>query len=293
MSGINQDQTSVPVAERLGKVEGELAVLKAASEKKTPWFKEPSTIVATLAFIFSLGTTVVSYIRTEQQDVHDARTELQGYIEKLSSLPKDSYTLLKDFQNDPQAAADLSGTLNGERVYYARRAAEVIQHIPNKVSSTEANFVALALFQSGRYTEGTHLATLAIANAKDYIEELAADRNLGGFLIYQGKLKEGRDKLQSALEIFSNSKYFENNDDTKNNCSFETEVYWAGAEANAGQFSEAKTHIDNAHKILAKMPSGPEKDWNAQRLATFQASPGPSSTPGILGLPQPPGVKRP
>ena len=93
MSEANQDQDSLSVGERLGKVEGELAVLKAASEKKTPWFKETSSVVAILAFIFSFGTTVVSYVRTEQQDIHNARTELQGYIEKLSSIPKDSYKI--------------------------------------------------------------------------------------------------------------------------------------------------------------------------------------------------------
>src|SRR6202043_2482861 len=102
------------------------------------------------------------------------------------SIPKDSYTLSKDFQSNPQVISDLAGYLNGERAFYARRAAEIIRRIRNQVSSTEANFVALALFQSGIYNEGGHVAQLAIANATDYIDAVAAYRNYGGFLLFQG-----------------------------------------------------------------------------------------------------------
>jgi tetratricopeptide (TPR) repeat protein len=292
MSKIGQDdEPVVTISERLGKLEGQLAALKATVETKRPWYKDASSLVAILAFIFSLGTTVVSYVRTEQQDVHNARMELQGYMEKLSTLPKDSYTFFKEFQNQPQILADLNGYLNGQRIYYAHRAAETIDRIPDQVSSTEANFVALALFQSGMYTQGARVATAAIAKARDYLDAVAAYRNYGCYLILQGKFQEGRDQLQSALEIFSNPRFFEPNEDAKNVTSFETELYWAQAEANARQIDEAKKHIDRAQACLGKMPPGPGRDYNAERVAKIQL--GPPSTSVGAELQHPPILKGP
>ncbi|HEY0793516.1 MAG TPA: hypothetical protein VGD78_20815 [Chthoniobacterales bacterium] len=284
MSEISDSDNPTRSSEKLAQIEGEVAALKATLSREKPWYKEASTLVSSLAFIFSLGTTVVSYIRSGQQDVHAARAELQSYIEKLSSLPREYYQLQKDFQGNPQALVDLSGTMNGQLIFFSRRASEVIKQIPNQVSSTEATFVAAALFQTGTYTEGGKLAQLAIDKAKNYNDEIAADRNYGRYLLYQGRFSDGRMKLQSALEIFS--KYAENNEDVKNVSAFETEIWWAQSEAAAHQTNEVRGHMSNAAVYLSKIPLGPVKDQYTQRLALLQATPGGSGTMVGLNTPQ-------
>jgi hypothetical protein len=211
--------------------------------------------------------------------------ELQGYIEKLSALPKEYFVVSKQFADDPQALRALNANITEQRIFYARRAAELVDRIPNEVSSTENNFVAEALFQDAMYSQGNRLVRMAIDRSKDYNDAVASYRNAGVSLIFQGKLKEGRDSLQSALEIFAGGKYVENSEDTKNLIHFETELNWAQAEFAVRETVEGSKHLVSAQSFLEKLPAGAPKNFAQANLTALQTS---LNSPGTIQPNAPP-----
>src|SRR5262245_6234256 len=69
--------------------------------KTTPWYRSTSTIISIMALLFSFGTTSVSYLRTQSQDVQSLRTELRGVLQRLTELPKENVQMAKAYESDP------------------------------------------------------------------------------------------------------------------------------------------------------------------------------------------------
>src|SRR5262249_29566262 len=58
---------------------------------------EMSTLIALAAFLFSFGTTIVSYRRANRQDVHNLKTELRGLLQRLAALPKENLEVMQKY----------------------------------------------------------------------------------------------------------------------------------------------------------------------------------------------------
>jgi hypothetical protein len=233
----------------------ELAVIQTASAKAArPWYREPSLIISLLALLFSFGTTTVSYIRTTQQDMHDARAELRGLILRLNQLPRENMEYAKKYEDNPLIAGSLSGYLNAENALVAKQAANIMTRIPGNVSATEYLSVSSALVNSGLTETAIKLIQLALAVSNDVNDEVGVLRSYGGLLFSSGDLEGGRAKFQAALMIFSKypvtSQYYVETTHAL------TEMYWAQFELGARQCVYAKSHMVQAHSHLSILPPG-------------------------------------
>ncbi len=78
--------TIVELKENIAKIKQEVddALQIASKPTEGSGLRSPTLIISLLALLFSFGTTAVSYYQIRQQDIHDARTELRGLIERLS-----------------------------------------------------------------------------------------------------------------------------------------------------------------------------------------------------------------
>ncbi len=154
--------------------EAEIDALQAhLYASRTPWYRSIPTIISVLAFCFSLGTTVVSYQRTRQLDIQAARTELRGFIQRLSALPKENLQLTKTYDYDQLALGNLQSFITQETTLTARQAAEVVRRIPDKVSATEYSAVAYALWSAGNTATAMEFTKLAVQKAVDVMDEAA------------------------------------------------------------------------------------------------------------------------
>ena len=236
-------------------LQGEVDALQAALAKdERAWYRDPAVVISLLALLFSFGTTAVSYYRTRQQDVHDARAELRTLIQRLGALPRENTELMAKYVEHPLIAAGLSAAVNQENALIAKQAAEVIARIPGYVSATEYLAIANALVASGISEKTAALYERAIAAAHDANDEVNALRTYGAFLFQSGDAGRGRIQFQTALNVFS--KYPTRNEYYIGSTHVLTERSWAQAEYGSGGAQEAARHLEKAREYVLRLAPG-------------------------------------
>lgn len=222
---------------------------------QAPWFKSPSIIISLVALLFSFGTTCVSYYKAGREEVQSARTELRGILQRLSSLPKDNFELVRKYKDDPEGLS-LSGLLNQENSLLARQASEIIDRYPSEISAAEYQAVGNALAQAADFTKVPLYLDRALARTSDPNTKVAILRSYGFHLLATGQITEGRRKYEEALSIWSRypdlSIYYKKSADAF------TEMYWAQAEATINNFEDARVHIRKSLDIVRSLPPGPQ-----------------------------------
>ena len=265
----------------------------ASDLKKKVWYTDVPTLIALFALVFSFGTTAFSYLRTQQQDIHDRRVELRGVLQRLLELPKDLYTFNKRAISDP-ASSSTSATITKEIAILAQEADDIIRRLPRD-QIVAADYIAIASSHSlaANYALAAQDYTSSLLlphSAEDEIEVLNA---LGFIKISIGKYSEARSHFKSAAEIFS--RYPTADEYSRNSGTITTELNWAVAESNAGNPQEATKHFAKADAVIEKLSqpqmqeyfrvqSAYAKKLISQDQATVPAStspPIPTSSPPI------------
>src|SRR5450755_3406015 len=83
------------------------------NNSKKRW--DTSTTIAVLAFLFSFGSTLVSYVHTNNQDTSSAKAELRTLIQRLSSIAKET-SAANRYRQDPGLYNTIVSSLNQENV---------------------------------------------------------------------------------------------------------------------------------------------------------------------------------
>jgi hypothetical protein len=252
--------TIANIQQSISVINKELAATSAKADR--PWYHDPSLIIALLALLFSFGTTAVSYIRANQQDIHDKRAELRSLILRLNQLPRENLEYSKKYEGEPLIAGGISGLLNGENALVAKQAADVMSSMPGNVSASEYLSVAAALINSGLSETAMKLIKLALPVSNDVNDEVALLRNYAGLLFSAGDLEGGREKFKTALMIFS--KYPTTNQYYVETTNALTEMYWAQYEAVARQCPYAKSHVAQAYSHLSVLSPGSYENYKSQ-----------------------------
>jgi len=235
------------------------ALQVAVMSQRTPWYKNVPALISVLAFVFSFGTTYVSYVRTRSQDILSARVELRGLLQRLSNLPRDNVEVGKKYSDDPRTIAVLSGMLNQENALLARQAAEIARKLPREyVSATEYYAVAGALQAAYNPQGAKEFAAMAIESSKDFNDQIAALRLSATLMFGTGQPEAGRVEYQKALNVFS---VFRGYDEfTKKSTHIWTELSWAYSEAGIGAKDLATQHIANAESYASSLVPSPGSD---------------------------------
>ena len=220
------------------------------------WFNT-SVMISFAALLFSFGTTVASYHRTQQQDLHDARAELRGFLQRLIALPRDM-----------AEGGSNSAALNAENTLLANQAAEVMQRIPEYVSATEYNVVATAFLTSSLIDRSEEMLKKSLLVAKNVEEEVAAVRTYAMLLVGSGKVKEGRDMFRQALAV--HRKYPSNYPSYAAWTDAQTEMHWASAEFGRRNCDESQAHLKKAFALAAGLPPGTGTNYLQAQLVAAQ-----------------------
>jgi hypothetical protein len=145
--------------------------------EKKPWYKEAATIISVAAFLFSFGTTLFSYKRANEQDIHNLKSELRGLLQRLVALPKENMEIYRKYGTDPSKVVLLAGYVNQENLLISKQASEIIKRLPNnEVSATDQYSVAMAFAASRNYSQAmTEMKNaLAIASAASVLDDEVA-----------------------------------------------------------------------------------------------------------------------
>lgn len=227
--------------------------------QRTPWYKSISILLSVVALLFSFGTTFVSYIRTQNQDIQNARIELRGLLQRLASLPREHIENTKKYERvDPAAGASIGGFINQENALLARQAAEIAKKLPSQyVSATEYYAVGVALQNAYNVDGAKELFTRAIDVSNELNDRVGALRMRAGLLYGTGQPDAGRIDYQRALNVFNDFSKISYNDYTKKSTHIWTELGWAYSEAGIGLRDIAMQHVLNAENHLLGLPASP------------------------------------
>ncbi len=237
-----------------------------AAKAHRPWYRDATVMVALLALLFSFGTTVVSYYRTTQQDVHDSRAELRTLLQRLNVLPRENLELGSKY--DATTAVQLSSMINAENSLIVDQAAQIVARISNHVTTTECLMVARALTQAGRHFESDRLHKQAFDASQTPFDEMAACRSYAQLKFTLGDVQAGREYYQKALEVFQKSPsqvpYLAEWSDAW------TESYWATDELNRQNLTEATQYLKKSSALMAKLPQGLASEQVNAQLKDFE-----------------------
>jgi tetratricopeptide (TPR) repeat protein len=261
------------------------SIAEEKKEAKKPWYKNISTAISVAAFLFSFGTTIISYKRADDQDVHNLKSELRGILQRLAALPKENVEISQKYATQPATIGLLSGYVNQENLLLAKQAGEIIKRLPNtQVSATDYFAVATALGQSREFAAAMLHFNSALAVSSSLDDETATLRSLAGLEMMAGKKDEARAHFQQAIDIFEKYKMYD--DYTKNSTNFLTELIWASTEASARNIEAATLHLHAAEQLLKKLPDGGQTQvFNGQLAQLKNAMSAPPQAPSIIPLP--------
>jgi tetratricopeptide (TPR) repeat protein len=259
---VPSEETIDAIHARLDSMRDEIGVLQfRTSERAKPWFRQASTLIALLALAFSVMSTVYADrrareqdLRTQQQNIQNARIQLGELIQRLDAVPRENADLLKNYGHDPETLSRLAGNLNAENIALASQAADIIKNIRGHVSATEYLAVANALNYSGLYDRAQEMFQAGMSVKTDQITHTALIQNYATLLFATGDITGGRARMQEALDIYQKQPTKFKGQVLSANAY--THLYWSGLEVRARQCGEAKHHLEEAERVYRQLASG-------------------------------------
>jgi tetratricopeptide (TPR) repeat protein len=164
---------AVSVEEGLGSL---LAIERSrleAETKRTPWWKNITTLIAVLAFVLSGFSTweTVRYNKSESQTAD--RQNLVTLVDQLAQEPQSYAQLSAAYKSQPTLQSTLLSSLLTSKAVQAEEAGQIIDSLHGNVSSSAAREVASSFLDLGSLKPALHYATIALARAPD--ADLRAD----------------------------------------------------------------------------------------------------------------------
>ncbi len=247
-------EKSAQITEQVKSIKAEVDALQVhVMGVAKPWYKQAATLIATIALVFSFGTTFVSYYRTVQQDKHDAQVELRSLIQRIITLPRENFEVLQKYKAHPLEANKMSGFLNNESLLLSQQAAAIAEQIPELVSGAEYYAIGQGLIASGVVERGVELIEKAARQATTAAAAVAAYRSLGIAAYNNGQAERGKKAWLAALDIFKNR--FPNASPIYQHfVHAQTLIRWAQVESLMGECESAKGHQEDAIKYFRSLP---------------------------------------
>lgn len=216
-----------------------------------PWWRDGATLVASMAFIFSLGTTVFSFVQSENTRIGQAKSELRGLIVQLNKNDSEESEISAKYKN-PITLATYLARLNNERGVVAYQASEIAKDIEGHVTNQEHLNIGKALAKIDAHVELAEMHyTKAVKLAK-------SPHDLANAYLWIGRLKFNKREYDADRVAFSKSLVELSdipdgwNRDGAAYYNAQMEMFWAGAEGAANFCDNYRIHVartQNAAKL--------------------------------------------
>lgn len=224
-----------------------------------PWYRQVSSLVAVLALTFSFVTTVLSFMRTADQDVRAQQIELRSLVQRLLALPKENIDLLNKYEDQSQEAIYLSIAVNVENQVLLKHAISIVEQIPDLISSVEYYAIAESLWASGNILDAKRYYEKMSRVALDHQTAVGAYRSLGVLAYQAGQFEESKQMIDRALGVYESDRFKHIESPPlvyRNWTHVQTHTLWAQKLVEFGaDCQEVRPHIAEARKLMGNMPS--------------------------------------
>ncbi|WP_248965920.1 hypothetical protein [Sphaerisporangium perillae] len=246
-----------------------------AARRAKPWWREPATIIALVALAVSAVFSVLSRRDLSQADDQAKREKLTTLVQRLTAIQREVLATVRDSAKATGTEsvdyyANVSSSLNTDRVMLARQAADLAETIPRLVTSVEFYAVAQELWQSGETTRALRMTAHAEENARNVQEYTAAVRQRALILFGLQRYPEGRAQMQRALDVFTARPEFnrENAPVQRTGILIDTQLKWGQLEFQVAGCEEV-AHLDAAEKLIQTWRLPPTTPF-AKQLSTLR-----------------------
>jgi tetratricopeptide (TPR) repeat protein len=134
---------------------------------RTPWFKQPAILIAALAFLVSVASTVITIENNHSQTLSNERQQLLTLVEDLSQVPQVQTQIDTTYKNNESAQLRLGGAEATDELIQAEEAAQLINALHGEVPSAAAYQVGIALADRSLLKEALHFYQIAIQRSSN------------------------------------------------------------------------------------------------------------------------------
>ena len=238
-------------------------------EAHTVWYKDGATIVALFALLFSIVSSVIASWHARTQDIQTAHLDLRAVLQRLTALPKESIEIGYKYSGRPDIVMAMSAQLLQEMSFLARQGADLTRRLgPKLVSSAEYLAIANAQHQVYNYKDEEDFNEQARKSATTANDKLAALRAAASLRFVQGRVDDGREELQKALEIFKD--YTGYDPVTMAATNGNTHLLWAVLERQLGRPEIAEQQIELVEAAAASLPPSPARASLTDQIALLR-----------------------
>jgi hypothetical protein len=176
-----------------------------ASEKRSPWYRQPSTLISVVALTIStIGGLVGWWQQHKEKLIDQTQTDLTT-LQRITLDLVDLHKAVLDNQiADPVHAFSVNSILNAKRQILDTQAIAIADRVDKGVPASIFFVVAGDEYDDGNYTEAERLYLKALGAGDSTVSRLHAPRALAQLYFTPGsplfEPKKGREQLAHAIE---------------------------------------------------------------------------------------------
>ncbi len=235
-------------------------------KEKLLWYRNVSILIPLVALVFTVFTSLTSYIKGSHDDYLASRIELRTIISEIVKMNEDFAEITKKYANDSNTISALSAQYNTKNSILSQQALAVINRLEsslfgkNTVLDVEYMAIGQALSSSYMYDEALEAYLLSYSRATDSTIAAGSLRAVAGIYMIKGNVIETRKMMGEAANIYLGPKFSGEIEFKKLVTNANTYLQWAQVEVGFGDCKAAKEKIDAVRLLLPQIPNSPVKN---------------------------------
>jgi tetratricopeptide (TPR) repeat protein len=218
----------------------------SSQERKKPWYRQPSTLIAVVALIVSVMTTLYSQAASKQESIRSKKEELRRLVISLIDIRQ---AVLKA---SPLPESPEIQSASREQRVYLQAAQRLVRQIPLEVSSYEYQVLAEELASAGELSEAEDYFRRSVSASTSPFETLQSLGSLGTFYFTPGPNRDvnrARKTFEEASNVLKDQTdphaiqmrglHYEN---------------WAATEYQFGFVADSAARTADAKKLYEQLP---------------------------------------
>jgi hypothetical protein len=241
------DSVERPAGDAASDVRKDLATMNARiddvvafQQRKGPWYRDTSLLIAGAAFFISLVTSGISAYRTYRQDINSREDALHGIIQQSIATALSNIAAQFSFQKDLTGTTDpkypmsqnfsnaAQGIYGNATQTFAKQGLSLVNELGGNASSVDLVETGLLLAAANQFNSAEDLYKRAVDAAVNSVEYVGAARALAQQQHYLGKREDATVAIKKALDVFSKFPNEANSSDYVNFTHAQTYLWWAG-----------------------------------------------------------------
>lgn len=227
-----------------------------ALQPEVSWRRNPATIIALCALVFSISTTAFSYYQAHLAAQRARYAEFRMVLNELTNVPLQFLPAEDSARQSRRKSAYVDGVRRVRETFLTDQAIAYLESPNNLATAAEYLEVGRALSGPGSFKWKQRLYSAALERADSSEQKIIAYRRLAVLGFDLKNVDSGRAYYEKALAVPAASGANEIHPMEAAFTTATTEIYWANDELLIGQCARAKERAMNAKRVLRDVTEG-------------------------------------